>query len=102
MALSEEMVHKYSDVALSKLNKTIGELRRVFLVEDLVDSIKVRADRGPDDVMMAFSHPDLLFHLFVRSLQTGFLHKTSQLNELKRWFCLEFQNIVLKLLFFSV
>ncbi|XP_020564990.1 reticulon-4 isoform X2 [Oryzias latipes] len=40
VALSEEMVHKYSDVALSKLNKTIGELRRVFLVEDLVDSIK--------------------------------------------------------------
>lgn len=49
MALSEDVVHKYSDAILSKLNKTIGELRRVFLVEDLVDSIKVRADHGPDD-----------------------------------------------------
>lgn len=36
------MVHKYSDMVLAKLNKIIGELRRLFLVEDLVDSIKVR------------------------------------------------------------
>lgn len=41
MALSEEMVHKYSDIVLAKLNKTIAEVRRLFLVEDLVDSIKV-------------------------------------------------------------
>lgn len=40
VALSEDTVHKYSDVVLAKLNKTIGDLRRVFLVEDLVDSIK--------------------------------------------------------------
>ncbi|XP_037638788.1 reticulon-3-like isoform X9 [Sebastes umbrosus] len=40
VALSADMVHKYSDMALAKLNKSIGELRRVFLVEDLVDSIK--------------------------------------------------------------
>ncbi|XP_056251832.1 reticulon-4a isoform X1 [Seriola aureovittata] len=40
VALSEDMVHKYSDMVLAKLNKTIGELRRLFLVEDLVDSIK--------------------------------------------------------------
>ncbi|XP_026046783.1 reticulon-4-like isoform X3 [Astatotilapia calliptera] len=40
VALSEDMVHKYSDMVLAKLNKTIGDLRRVFLVEDLVDSIK--------------------------------------------------------------
>ena len=36
------MVHKYSDLILAKLNKIISELRRLFLVEDLVDSIKVR------------------------------------------------------------
>lgn len=41
VALSEEMVHKYSDMVLAKLNKSIGEVRRLFLVEDLVDSIKV-------------------------------------------------------------
>ncbi|XP_071329531.1 reticulon-4a isoform X2 [Trachinotus anak] len=40
VALSEDMVHKYSDLVLARLNKTIGELRRLFLVEDLVDSIK--------------------------------------------------------------
>ncbi|XP_054455550.1 reticulon-4a isoform X7 [Anoplopoma fimbria] len=40
VALSEDVVHKYSDLALAKLNKTICELRRLFLVEDLVDSIK--------------------------------------------------------------
>nr|XP_046258283.1 reticulon-4a isoform X3 [Scatophagus argus] len=40
VALSEDMVHKYSDMVLAKLNKTIVELRRLFLVEDLVDSIK--------------------------------------------------------------
>lgn len=41
MALPEDMVHKYSDMVLAKLNKTIAEVRRLFLVEDLVDSIKV-------------------------------------------------------------
>ncbi|XP_049591081.1 reticulon-4a isoform X6 [Syngnathus scovelli] len=40
VALSEETVHKYSDVLLEKINQTVGELRRLFLVEDLVDSIK--------------------------------------------------------------
>lgn len=45
MALSKDMVHKYSDMVLAKLNKTIVELRRLFLVEDLVDSIKVRRAR---------------------------------------------------------
>jgi len=40
VALSEDTVHKYSDVALARINKTIGDLRRLFLVEDLVDSIK--------------------------------------------------------------
>nr|XP_057904744.1 reticulon-4-like isoform X3 [Doryrhamphus excisus] len=40
VALSEDMVHKYSDMVLEKLNKGVGELRRLFLVEDLVDSIK--------------------------------------------------------------
>lgn len=46
VALSEEMVHKYSDMALAKFNKSISELRRLFLVEDLVDSIKVGGSPG--------------------------------------------------------
>ncbi|XP_014827173.1 PREDICTED: reticulon-4-like isoform X2 [Poecilia mexicana] len=40
VALSADLVHKYSDGILEKLNWTIKELRRLFLVEDLVDSIK--------------------------------------------------------------
>ncbi|KAM9809746.1 uncharacterized protein ACBT44_012827 isoform 1-T1 [Syngnathus typhle] len=40
VALPEDTVHKYSDVLLEKINQTVGELRRLFLVEDLVDSIK--------------------------------------------------------------
>ncbi|XP_010790872.1 reticulon-4-like isoform X4 [Notothenia coriiceps] len=47
VALSEDMVHKYSDLVLAKINKGICELRHLFLVEDLIDSIKVRGrDRG--------------------------------------------------------
>ncbi|XP_068597794.1 reticulon-1-A-like isoform X6 [Brachionichthys hirsutus] len=40
VALSQDLVHKYSDLVLAKLNKAILELRRLFLVEDLVDSVK--------------------------------------------------------------
>ncbi|XP_037127980.1 reticulon-4a isoform X3 [Syngnathus acus] len=40
VALPEDTVHKYGDVLLEKINQTVGELRRLFLVEDLVDSIK--------------------------------------------------------------
>ncbi|XP_062376323.1 reticulon-1-like isoform X3 [Sardina pilchardus] len=40
VALSEEMTHKYSDAALARINSIIIELRRLFLVEDLVDSLK--------------------------------------------------------------
>lgn len=51
MALSEDVVHKYSDVALAKINKSIVELRRLFLVEDLVDSIKVSMPRGQSHLL---------------------------------------------------
>ncbi|XP_029608352.1 reticulon-4 isoform X6 [Salmo trutta] len=40
VALSEETVHKYSDCVLTRFNTTVTELRRLFLVEDLVDSLK--------------------------------------------------------------
>ncbi|MCI4394797.1 hypothetical protein PGIGA_G00172880 [Pangasianodon gigas] len=40
VSLPDEVVRKYSDVALSRINATINELRRLFLVEDLVDSLK--------------------------------------------------------------
>ncbi|XP_072525911.1 reticulon-4b isoform X2 [Salminus brasiliensis] len=40
VALPAQLVHKYSDIALGRINSTIIELRRLFLVEDLVDSLK--------------------------------------------------------------
>ncbi|XP_051503397.1 reticulon-4-like [Myxocyprinus asiaticus] len=40
VALSNGLVQKYSDVTLSRINSGIIELRRLFLVEDLVDSLK--------------------------------------------------------------
>ncbi|XP_038665805.1 reticulon-3-like [Scyliorhinus canicula] len=40
VAVSNELVHKYSDTGLGHINRVITELRRLFLVEDLVDSLK--------------------------------------------------------------
>jgi len=40
VTLSEDVVHNYSDMALDRLNKTVAGLRRLFLVEDLIDSLK--------------------------------------------------------------
>ncbi|XP_043097626.1 reticulon-4a isoform X1 [Puntigrus tetrazona] len=40
IGISSELVHKYSDTALGHINCVIKELRRLFLVEDLVDSLK--------------------------------------------------------------
>ncbi|MGH0132991.1 UNVERIFIED_CONTAM: hypothetical protein FKN15_059553 [Acipenser sinensis] len=44
VAVSEEVVHKYSDVALGHINCALKELRHLFLVEDLVDSLKAQID----------------------------------------------------------
>ncbi|XP_016321444.1 reticulon-4-like isoform X3 [Sinocyclocheilus anshuiensis] len=40
VGISSELVHKYGDMALAHFNSLIKELRRLFLVEDLVDSLK--------------------------------------------------------------
>ncbi|XP_067845112.1 reticulon-4-like isoform X2 [Heptranchias perlo] len=40
VAVSDELVHKYSDIGLGHINHVITELRRLFLVQDLVDSLK--------------------------------------------------------------
>ncbi|XP_028828282.1 reticulon-4a isoform X1 [Denticeps clupeoides] len=40
VAIPAELVHKYGDGALVRLNAGLKELRRLFLVEDLVDSLK--------------------------------------------------------------
>ena len=42
IALSQEQIGKYAEKALLYVNTCIKELRRLFLVQDLVDSLKVR------------------------------------------------------------
>lgn len=39
--LPQEKVHEATDVVVKQLNSTVTELKRLFLVEDLVDSVKV-------------------------------------------------------------
>lgn len=40
LALPAEKVHEVANVAVAHINAAISELRRLFLVEDLVDSLK--------------------------------------------------------------
>ncbi|XP_067319165.1 reticulon-1 isoform X1 [Anolis sagrei] len=40
MSLSQEQIQKYTDCLQSYMNCTVKELRRLFLVQDLVDSLK--------------------------------------------------------------
>ncbi|KAM9187450.1 reticulon-4 isoform 1-T1 [Dugong dugon] len=56
VAISEELVQKYSDSALSHVNCTIKELRRLFLVDDLVDSLKFAV------LMWVFTYVGALFN----------------------------------------
>uniref|UniRef100_A0A2K5CA39 Reticulon n=1 Tax=Aotus nancymaae TaxID=37293 RepID=A0A2K5CA39_AOTNA len=56
VAISEELVQKYSNSALGHVNCTIKELRRLFLVDDLVDSLKFAV------LMWAFTYVGALFN----------------------------------------
>ncbi|XP_062979882.1 reticulon-4 isoform X2 [Elgaria multicarinata webbii] len=56
VAVSEELVQKYSHVVLGHLNNTVKELRRLFLVDDLVDSLKFAV------LMWVFTYVGALFN----------------------------------------
>ncbi|XP_053568171.1 reticulon-4 [Bombina bombina] len=56
VAVSEELVQKYCNVALNHINCTLKELRRLFLVEDLVDSLKFAV------LMWVFTYIGALFN----------------------------------------
>ncbi|XP_072491651.1 reticulon-4 isoform X2 [Notamacropus eugenii] len=56
VAVSEALVQKYSNSALSHVNCTIKELRRLFLVDDLVDSLKFAV------LMWIFTYVGALFN----------------------------------------
>lgn len=46
ISISSDIVHKYNELALARFNCAVKELRRIFLVEDLVDSLKVSRRTG--------------------------------------------------------
>ncbi|XP_070590878.1 reticulon-4 isoform X3 [Erythrolamprus reginae] len=56
VAVSEELVKKYSHAVLGHLNNTVKELRRLFLVDDLVDSLKFAV------LMWVFTYVGALFN----------------------------------------
>ncbi|XP_066451802.1 reticulon-4 isoform X4 [Eleutherodactylus coqui] len=56
VTVSEDLVQKYCNVALSHVNCTIKEMRRLFLVEDLVDSLKFAV------LMWVFTYIGALFN----------------------------------------
>ncbi|XP_007670210.1 reticulon-4 isoform X8 [Ornithorhynchus anatinus] len=56
VAISEDLVQKYSNSALGHVNCTIKELRRLFLVDDLVDSLKFAV------LMWVFTYVGALFN----------------------------------------
>lgn len=66
-ALPADMVHKYSDSTLVHINTVIKELRRLFLVEDLVDSLKVCLFSSRPEEMKTWSCSFLLM-LFIFDL----------------------------------
>ncbi|XP_004691459.1 PREDICTED: reticulon-4 isoform X2 [Condylura cristata] len=56
VAISEDLIQKYSNSALGHVNCTIKELRRLFLVDDLVDSLKFAV------LMWVFTYVGALFN----------------------------------------
>ncbi|XP_052557903.1 reticulon-4 isoform X3 [Tympanuchus pallidicinctus] len=56
VAVSEELIQKYSNVVLGHINGTVKELRRLFLVDDLVDSLKFAV------LMWVFTYVGALFN----------------------------------------
>ncbi|XP_074845609.1 reticulon-4 isoform X3 [Carettochelys insculpta] len=56
VAVSEELMQKYSNAALGHINATVKELRRLFLVDDLVDSLKFAV------LMWVFTYVGALFN----------------------------------------
>ncbi|KAM4866968.1 reticulon-4 isoform 3-T4 [Thomomys bottae] len=56
VTISEELIQKYSNSALGHVNCTIKELRRLFLVDDLIDSLKFAV------LMWVFTYVGALFN----------------------------------------
>ncbi|XP_074944212.1 reticulon-4 isoform X4 [Phalacrocorax aristotelis] len=56
VGVSEELIQKYSNVVLGHINGTVKELRRLFLVDDLVDSLKFAV------LMWVFTYVGALFN----------------------------------------
>uniref|UniRef100_A0A493TEL2 Reticulon n=1 Tax=Anas platyrhynchos platyrhynchos TaxID=8840 RepID=A0A493TEL2_ANAPP len=75
VAVSEELIQKYSNVVLGHVNGTVKELRRLFLVDDLVDSLKFAV------LMWVFTYVGALFNgltLLILALVSNISHLTFQ------------------------
>lgn len=68
IALSQDQISKYADKILLYTNTCMKELRRLFLVQDLVDSLKVCPDIPTCDIyyLLPAVHPllNVFFSLF--------------------------------------
>jgi len=60
IALSQDQIGKYADKIMLYSNTCMKELRRLFLVQDLVDSLKVGASYTlrPWQIRWSFIHPE--------------------------------------------
>lgn len=57
ITLSQEQIQKYTDCLQFYVNSTLKELRRLFLVQDLVDSLKVGLLKPSHFTVLSFVLP---------------------------------------------
>lgn len=69
ITLSQDQISKYADKILLYSNTCVKELRRLFLVQDLVDSLKVRLTH---DIIRLDIHNDIHSFLYETKLSNVF------------------------------
>ena len=62
VTLPEERLHQVADVVMKNSTSTLKELRRLFLVEDLVDSLKVSV-KARNQVYFTVNGEDIGFYM---------------------------------------
>lgn len=67
IALSQDQISKYADKILLYTNTCMKELRRLFLVQDLVDSLKVCVDIPRSDILYLLHAIRQLLNVFSAS-----------------------------------
>ncbi|MEJ1269399.1 reticulon 1 [Cricetulus griseus] len=90
ITLSQEQIQKYTDCLQLYVNSTLKELRRLFLVQDLVDSLKAQIDqylglvRTHINTVVAKYHNEYIFNkLVILNSPHGLAHVQEQDGEEK-------------------